>query len=101
MPERPIRAAVQALTSLRAAAGAELDALRAATAGRVDVVGRAAAGPAVAGVARSLAELAELARPMAAVVDAAAESALRAVDAEVAHLLALLHDTPQTEVFSR
>ncbi|SDU83952.1 calpain family cysteine peptidase [Jiangella alkaliphila] len=106
MPERPIRAAVQALTSLRAAAGAEFDDLRAATAGRVDVVGRAAAGApngpagpnvaAVRAVARSLTELADLARPMAAVVDEAAESALRAVDAEVARLLALLHDTPQT-----
>ncbi|TDD73160.1 hypothetical protein E1262_01405 [Jiangella aurantiaca] len=89
MGERPIRAAVQSLTSLRTAAGADFRALRAAVVGRAEAAVRAAAAVAAVGPA-----VAELARPMATVADEAAEATLHALDAEVGRLLALLHDTP-------
>ncbi|WP_116947484.1 calpain family cysteine peptidase [Jiangella endophytica] len=133
MAERPIRAAVQALTSLRAAAGAQFELLRAATVGRAEGAVRAAAvadarlaaavharlaaeaGPRAAGPSPSPgsspglspglcpgpspaapgAAVAERAKPIAAVVDGAASATLRALDAEVALLVALLRDTPQ------
>lgn len=165
MAERPIRAAVQALTSLRAAAGAQFELLRAAAVGRAEGAVRAAAaadvrlaaaaharvaagagppgagpadlaagpagpsagpatGPATGLAGRAAghagraagsadppaarlaagpadppapqgAAVAELARPIATVVDGAASATLRTLDAEVARLVALLRDTPQ------
>lgn len=88
MAERPIRAAVQALTLLRAGVGAELDQLRAATVGRAEGVARAAG---VDGARPA----AELARSIAAAVDDAAGAVRHTLDAEVAGLLALLHHAPR------
>ena len=80
MGDRPVRAAVEALTSLRAAAATEFGALRAAT------VGRAARVAGVAGVAG--------ADGVVAAIDDAADHTLLAVDAEVRRLRGLLRDSP-------
>ncbi|SDS23921.1 C2 family cysteine protease [Jiangella sp. DSM 45060] len=91
MAERPLRAAVQALTTLRAEVGAEFDAVRAAVVGRAEGVARAAG---IAGVRPAGEPATELARPLAAVVDDAAGAVRHTLDAEVAALLALLHHAP-------
>ncbi|WP_053205234.1 C2 family cysteine protease [Jiangella muralis] len=88
MAERPIRAAVQALTLLRAGVGAEFEAVRAATAGRAEGVARAVG---VDGARPA----AELARSITAAVDDAAGAVRHRLDAEVAGLLALLHPAPR------
>lgn len=83
MADRPIRHAVEALTSLRATARAEFEALR------VTAVGRASGLPADVAV--------DAARLLAAVVDDAAERTLHAVDAEVRRLRGLLVPSPPTD----
>lgn len=80
MADRPIRAAVEALTSLRASARAEFEALR------VTTVGRASGLPDVADAAG-----------LAAAVDGAAERTVHAVDAEVRLLRGLLAPSPPTD----
>lgn len=80
MADRPVRAAVEALTSLRATAATEFGALRVAT------VGRAARAGGAGG--------AEPARSLVAAIDDAAGRTLHAVDTEVARLRGLLADSP-------
>ncbi|MBB5788672.1 C2 family cysteine protease [Jiangella mangrovi] len=80
MADRPVRAAVEALTSLRAAAVAEFGALRAATVGRAARVAGGSGLPGADGVV--------------AAVDDAAGRTLHAVDAEVRRLRELVRDSP-------